>query len=240
MSFFDLIYPKRCAGCRKFGAYVCSTCFTYITFTDHGFCTICQKNSIDGLTHPVCSSKFEIDGVFASVVYVGVVKRLIRQFKYSPYVTDMKNIIEELFYEGVIQKELFTGLLSKKCVFVPIPLHKTRMRQRGYNQSKVLTEGLVKKIGNEIYKSHMIEAADLLERIKETRPQYGLSQQDRLVNMAGAFTIKQKHQKSPEKDEVILLIDDIVTTGATFREAGRVLKRAGYKSVFGVAFAHGK
>ncbi len=245
MSLLDLIYPKRCVGCGVYSSYLCSKCFAYITFANHGYCVACQRNTIDGLTHPGCRSKYEIDGVFASVTYSGVVKRLIHQFKYSPYILDLRNLLSDLFYEGIIQNELFSKLLAEKCAFVPIPLHRNRILQRGYNQSHVLAEGLLKRLKKESFRlekneKNLIVMTELLQRPKQTRPQFGLSQKDRLENMSGAFSVKPNLLVNMNQRPVVFLIDDILTTGATFREAGRILRRAGLGRIYGVALAHGQ
>lgn len=243
MSLLDFIYPKRCVGCGKVGEYVCANCFSFISFTEHGFCTVCQKGSIDGLTHPVCRMRYEIDGVFASLKYAGVVRRLIRQFKYKPYISDLRGLLNELMYEGIIQKEIFVQLLKGKSAFVPIPLHKSKMRQRGYNQAKVLTEGLIKKLKLErtveLSGINRLMTEDLLERIRETKPQFGLSLAERMENMKGAFEIRMDFLEKLKGTSAVFVVDDIVTTGATFREASRVLKKAGIQRVYGVALAHG-
>lgn len=243
MSILDLIYPKRCVGCGAYGAYLCTACFAYITFSDRGFCAVCQRDAIGGLTHPACKTTLEIDGVFASVAYKGVVKRLVYQFKYNPYLLDIRHLMADLFYEGIIQKEPFVSLLTGRSFFMPIPLHKNRMQQRGYNQSQVLTEGLMERLHKERLgkgdKSENPIVVDFLERVKQTRPQFGLSQQARLENIAGAFVLKSNLTEDLKNASVVFLVDDIVTTGATFREAGRVLKKAGASKVYGLAFAHG-
>lgn len=244
MSILDLIYPKRCVGCGAYGAYLCPACFSYITFAEQGFCAVCQRGAIGGFTHPACKTSYEIDGVFAGVAYKGVVKRLVYQFKYNPYLLDIRHLLVDFFYEGIIQKEPFVRLLTGRSIFVPIPLHKNRMQQRGYNQSQVLNEGLVEKLqkerlarGDKSDNSFVI--ADSLERMKQTRPQFGLSQQGRLENIAGAFAFKSNSAVDLKNASVVFLVDDIVTTGSTFREAARVLKKAGASKVYGLAFAHG-
>lgn len=245
MSLLDLIYPKRCVGCRKLGDYLCTSCFAFISFNEAGFCTVCQRAAIDGLTHPGCRTRYEIDGVFSSLAYKGIVKRLVYQFKYQPYLLNMGGLLVDLFYEGIIQKERFIQLLKPGIIFVPIPLHKKRMRERGYNQAAVLTAGLFKKLNNESLESKnnwegKFKVTDLLDRVMETKAQFGLPQKARIANMQGAFALKKNNAEDFKKAQTIFLIDDIVTTGSTFREAARVLKKAGVKSVYGVAFAHGQ
>jgi competence protein ComFC len=236
MSLLDLIYPKRCVGCGSSREYLCPTCFSYLVFIDGGFCVVCQRPAIGGFTHPVCKTKYEIDGVFASVVYAGVVKRLVYKFKYNTYLLDIKHLLIDLFYEGLIQKEPFMRLLSDKNIFTPIPLHKKRMRERGYNQSRVLAAGLAKRLENE----RKIDLVESLKRVRQTRPQFGLSQKDRLTNVQGAFELRQIFAKDLLNAPVVFLIDDIVTTGATFRETASILKKAGVGKVYGLAFAHGE
>jgi ComF family protein len=244
MFFFDWIFPKRCAGCGVFGSYLCVKCFVYVAFVEQGFCAVCRRAAVGGFTHPVCRTKYDIDGVFVSVSYSGVVKRLIHRLKYQPYVLDIRGLLGDFFYEGIIQKEAFVGLLGEKNVFVPIPLHSDRIRQRGYNQSEVLGMDLIKKFFQDGFLRGKREASfvllDCLVRKKVTLPQYGLSQKARVENMTGAFVFREDLFESLQSVSVVFLVDDIVTTGATMREAARVLKRAGVRRVYGLALAHGQ
>ena len=231
MSFLDLIFPKFCINCRKFGSYLCPDCFSLVSFADSGFCTVCQKAAIGGFTHPVCISSLTIDGVFSSLAYKGVVKRLVYQFKYRPHLTGLKNLLTDLLYEGLIQKEMFYRLLQKESVFAPIPLYVVKKNRRGYNQSQLLAEGLGKKFG--------VSVVDLLTRSKNTKTQVGLSQNERRKNIQDAFSIKKEYSDKVKDYKQIFLIDDVVTSGATLKEAAKVLKKAGVSKIWGVTLAHG-
>jgi len=134
----------------------------------------------------------------------------------------------ELFYEGMIQNEELYKLFDT-AVLVPIPLHPSRLRSRGYDQVALLTKSIAKKTGLPMVKS--------LKRIKKTDSQFGLKREDRLKNIRDAFAVLP-YEKG--KEQTILLVDDIVTSGTTMAEAARVLKREGYKKVYGMAFAHGE
>lgn len=227
MGFLDLVFPKRCVGCRRMGAYVCEDCFASLSFDVRVLCVVCNKGSIDGLTHPGCRSKYAIDGVFCSVVYGRVVRKLLYAFKYQPYVSDVGNLMTDLFYEGIIQQEGFVSRLSKtNSVIVPIPLSKARYRKRGYNHAKILADGLGKKLD--------IAVMDGLKRIRETKPQFGLKREERIQNVRGAFALKKSLKKFPEH---MFLIDDVLTSGSTLAEAAHILKHAGAKHVWGVTFA---
>ena len=231
MGLLDFIFPKYCINCRKFGSYLCPNCFSYITFNEIGTCIVCQKAAIGGLTHPVCRIKYIPDGVFSSLVYKGVVKKLIYKFKYNPHLTDLQNTLIDLFYEGIIQKEAFHKALNSNSVLVPIPLHKSRFKKRGYNQSLILAKGIGKKLN--------LPVLDCLERVKNTKMQFGLKKEEREENIKGAFQVKSSKFKVKNFQQAFL-VDDVSTSGATLKEATNVLKRAGVAKVYGLTLAHGQ
>lgn len=232
MSFLDLLFPKRCVQCKKYGSYLCADCFATITFADAMVCTLCQKQAIGGLTHPVCRTRYAIDGVFPSLVYKGAVKKLVYFFKYPPYLTDMRQQLVDLLYEGIIQKEQFVSLMQEPAVFVPIPLYQAKLRKRGYNQAQILAAGLARRFD--------LPVANCLKRVKQTKTQVGFSKEERQRNIAGAFVVKDDLSELVKANAHVFLVDDVVTSGATLREAARVLKRAGIVKVWGIALAHGE
>ncbi len=195
-------------------------------------CTVCQKQALGGLTHPVCKTRYTIDGVFPSLVYKGVVKKLMYVFKYPPYLRDLEEQLIDLLYEGIIQKEQFFSLLSQKAAFVPIPLHHVKFRKRGYNQSEILAKGLAKKFD--------ITVIDLLKRTRYTNSQVGFTKEERAKNILDAFALKKDIPDLVKKYHHIFLVDDVVTSGATLKEAAKILKKAGFKYVWGVTLAHGE
>lgn len=232
MSVFDFLFPKRCVQCKKLGSYLCPNCFSTITFTDMMVCTVCQCQAMGGLTHPVCRTRYSIDGVFPSLVYKGVVKKLVYVFKYPPYLTDLNSQLVDLFYEGIIQKETFFPILKEPAIFTSIPLHQSKFRKRGYNQSTILAEGLAKRFGLPFF--------ELLKREKNTKTQVGLSKENRKANIDHAFALRYDVSDLTKTYRHIFLVDDVVTSGATLREAAKVLKKAGFDNVWGLTLAHGE
>lgn len=232
MSLLDLFFPKRCVGCKKIGSYICTTCFTFIKFTEVIVCIVCQRPAINGITHPICRTRFGVDGVFPSLVYDGVVKKIIYTFKYPPYITDLRNVMTELFYEGLIQKEQFYKQQNIPSLFVPVPLHPSKYRKRGYNQAEKLAEGLAKKFD--------IPVVHALSRVKNTKTQVGLSKKEREENIKDAFKIKKDFIDELKAIQQVFLIDDVSTSGATLKECAKVLKKAGVENVWGVTLAHGQ
>lgn len=226
-----LLYPKRCVRCQKGGRYICDNCFATISFLSFQLCAICQKGSIDGLTHPKCTGKFRIDGIISSIAYKGTAKKLIYQFKYKPFLSDLRGILGKLLYEGLIQQESFTKFIENRSVLIiSVPLYKDRERKRGYNQSELLAQELSKKIG-------LVYVPKLLIRSRKTKPQFELKKEERVKNILGAFEINPK-LRTQIKDRRIIIVDDITTTGSTLKECGKILKMSGAKKVLGVTLAH--
>lgn len=230
MGFLDFIFPKYCVNCRKTGDYICPGCFPFISFDFSMICLVCNRPSVDGLTHPGCRGKHTIDGAFCAVAYKGIVKKLIYNFKYKPYLSDLKKTLISLFYESLIQNELFMRTIGKlnnsPAVFIPIPLHEKKLKKRGYNHSELLAQGLSLILN--------FKTINALQRTKETKTQHGLKLKDRKENLKNAFSINPKY-KIINAD--IFLVDDILTSGLTLLEGAKILKKNGAKKVWGLALA---
>lgn len=230
MDFLSLIFPKYCINCKKLGSYLCDDCFSYLSFDTQGICVVCNRASINSLTHPRCVTRYTIDGVFSSISYKGVAKKLIYQFKYKPYLSDLNNLLIDLFFEGIIQNEEFSHIyqnLKTDPILVPIPLYSSKLKSRGYNQAEILAKGLGEKLN--------LQVLNCLKRIKKTQSQVGLSQKERKENISGAFSPASNILISQYPN--IFLIDDVFTTGSTLNEAAKMLKKAGVRKVWGLTLA---
>ena len=140
----------------------------------------------------------------------------------------MQTVLGDILYEELIQNELFMKILSTRPIIVPIPLSSAKLRKRGYNQSEILAKNLAKRF--------KLPVENLLKRVKETKPQYGLKKEERKKNMEGAFGIKRNGSRI-KCGMTVLLLDDIVTTGSTLLEAAKILKQNGFEKVWGVTLA---
>lgn len=226
----DIIFPKYCINCRKIGDFICAKCFTFLSFDVDKICAVCNGASFNGFTHPKCKGKFTIDGVFSSIAYRGVAKKLIIKFKYDPYLTGLKKVMAELFYEGLIQKEEFHKVLKSDSILVPVPLYHSRERKRGYNHAHILAQEISNKLN--------LPMINALKRIKNTKPQANLKREERLKNLKDAFEVDPKF-KTKIKNRQIFLVDDVFTTGSTLLETGKMLKKAGASGVWGLTLARG-
>ncbi len=231
MSFLDLIFPKKCVGCRRFGDFLCADCFSKISYNQNFQCPVCLKGSVNGFTHSVCEGKYSIDGVISAVVYSSISGKIIRQFKYKPHISKLAEIISEIMNEGFTQNESFYYFIEQfKPVVIPIPLSSSRERARGYNHAGLLASYVAKYF-------NLTVRTDFLVRVKDTRPQYKLNKEERIKNLVGAFGIRESESLRTKIPETVVLVDDVATTLSTLKEAARALKRAGTKKVLGVTFA---
>ncbi len=221
-SFLDLVFPKKCVGCGKFGDYICRDCLAKINFVEKPVCPICQRQAIGGKTHPGCAGKYRLDGLIVAAKYRGSVKTAIQKVKYK-WVFDIEKILVDLV-AGQIWKFDF----PQNAILMPVPLHAKRKRWRGFNQSEILAKTLAKKFH--------VKYGDFLVRKLETKTQVGLSREDRKKNIRDAFEL---NAGTKVRGQNIILVDDVYTSGATMGECAKVLKKAGAKSVWGMAVALG-
>ncbi len=238
----DFFFPKTCVVCKKAGEYICTNCFSKISYNVKPICAVCNNLSMNGITHPKCFTRYSIDACFSAVVFNFQVRKIVYALKYKPFLSDLISEVSDLFYEVFIQNEMLFNISQKyNPVLIPIPLSSSKMRQRGYNQSELLAKNLSKRLG--------LQTVNLLIRTKETKPQFGLSKIERKENMKDAFGINNRYIQyfyHPEQREgsrqnnklnSAFLVDDVLTTGSTLLEAANVLKRNGFKRVYGLCFA---
>lgn len=228
MNLLDLLFPRHCLGCGKTGGYFCPSCLNLIAVAPDRICPVCQKGSFGGLTHPGCLTDQGFDGLTTIFPYGGLIEKAIKKIKYQ-FVTDLAGELTELFLSFCGEDEAFARFCRGKPVLVPIPLHPQRLRWRGFNQSALLGRLIAENLRLPFW-------PDLLVRVKNTRPQVELDKKDRRNNIGGAFRISSNF-KLPTKNDEFILFDDVWTSGATLREAAKVLKRSGAKKVWGLALA---
>lgn len=225
----DLLFPKMCLNCNHLGTYLCLTCRQSLEFVQKDSCFYCQKVSALGLTHEGCQRKNELDGFMSACYYNDTMKKVLKNIKYK-YV---KDACREVFLSlnplllSRIQrvKRLYPGI-----VIQPIPLHKNKLNRRGFNQSEVFAQFFSQMID--------IPLVDYLQRVKDTSAQaQTTNKMERYENMRNAFKIRQNMTVLAK---TVLLLDDVVTTGSTVKEAVKTLKKGGIKNVLVLCLATGK
>jgi len=253
--FWDIIFPIECLGCREEETWLCRACREKIKLNEKLICPICKKESPWGKVCPSCQGGSFFDGVIVAAPYEQeLLQDLIHTYKYQfipglqeplseLMITIIKSLIEckqerlgKIIDSGIGSFELNkfmempkVFLEPKKVIIIPVPLHRKRLKERGFNQAELLAQKLNSFLGARV-------EAKILFRQRYTRPQAELGALDRKENIKGAFVCVPGTNLNGQN---IILLDDVFTTGATMQECARALKQAGAGEIYGLVLARG-
>lgn len=220
----DFALPARCAGCGIIVDEIhsfCGDCWKQIEFLAGG-CTCCglPLKGTDIETCVACLAKPpRIERTRAAVAYDDKSRSIALRLKYSRRVALARTMAR--YMAPLVDRD------AAKPVLVPVPLHRLRLWNRGFNQSALVAQELSRRIG-------FPHDPFLLRRVKRTPPLKGLSQLQRRKTVAGAFAV---HKGACLNGATVILVDDVLTTGSTANACARVLQRAGADRVHLVTWA---
>lgn len=235
-SLVDIIYPPTCIICKdklkdlsSVDNIVCIECWDKIKRNLPPFCYRCGKHlNFSNFAKNICSScirkQFYFDRAFSPCVYEGTIKELIHVFKYKSK-DYLGFTLAKLMIEFIKEYNLPIDLMD---LIVPIPLHKTRLREREFNQAQILSNYIALEFNKTI-------SNDTLKRSRYTKTQTELKDDERFLNVKESFLVTKDEVI---KDRNILLVDDVLTTGATASWAAYALKKAGANIVFVLTIAN--
>lgn len=221
----DLIYPPRCIVCNnifEFGTqkFLCDECKNLITPINSKRCEKCSRPVDFGNLCGICARTHEkvfFDKNFSLFIYDDIISDLIHRFKFKNHPAIGKGLSK------IMANEINLDLPQIDYI-IPVPIHKARKRDRGFNQSEILAKNLAQKFQIPL-------RTDLLKRIRNTKPQWLLDFHERKRNLIGAFSCKNVSGKN------IILLDDIFTTGTTINECSQMLKNAGANYILSLTLA---
>ncbi|HEY6048531.1 MAG TPA: ComF family protein [Sphingomicrobium sp.] len=220
----DFALPPRCAGCGTIVDEVhsfCSDCWKQIEFLGDGGCAVCGL-PLQGTEQRICAVCLakppRIARTRSAVAYDDLSRSLAIRLKYGRKVAIARTMARYM-------APLVSA--SDDALLVPVPLHRTRLWQRGFNQSAPVARELSRLL-------HLQSSALTLKRVKRTPPLKGMSPLQRRKTVAGAFRVRDKAAIS---GKTVILVDDVLTTGSTAEACARTLKRAGAARVELVSWA---
>lgn len=229
-SALNAIFPQRCLGCGKPDHILCTTCVARVPQFEELFCARCHRR-IPPANIKKCHTDSVLYGVMAAAPYSHTaLAQLIHLFKYrgNQEAGSIAGTILLRGSESLLRR--ISEIERPSVIMVPVPLHQKKERRRGFNQSAILA-----KIAARHLNVPLLPAA--LIRIKNTPPQaHSPSRQERLKNLQDAFLVPAE-QVNAVKNKIVILVDDVFTTGATLQESARALRRAGAKKIFGLVLA---
>jgi ComF family protein len=210
----NLLLPSTCTVChapvpeRRWGG-ACPECWNRLIPIEPPFCPKCGEPApaIEGLCGLCLRGDHVFDFARSALIFTHVLREIIHHLKYADRVSLARPLGDIL--KQCLEREAFEGSLV-----IPVPLHRSRERVRGFNQAELLAERLGRPVGKKI-----------LKRRKNTPSQTGLSRSERKQNLAGAFEVCREIHGS------VIVVDDVYTTGSTMNEIARTLKRAGAERV---------
>ena len=218
----DAVFPFVCLGCGREGGSMCADCLaTAPRLVPPRFCVVCAEPDVLGRCGWCRSAPVAVDGIRAPYVYSrdSLVRRALIRFKFG----DVRAMAAELaghLAECMAQYGLTADAVS------PVPSHPRRLRERGFNQAALLAAELGKATGLEVRET-------LLSRTNDAPSQLSVAGRvNRWTNVAGSFACGE-----PVNGLSLLLVDDIVTTGATMSACAAALKASGAREVWGLAVA---
>jgi ComF family protein len=216
----DLLFPGFCLICGRKAAGsrdLCSRCAAGLPRNDHP-CRCCAlplpaTSKPDSLCGECQNHRRPYDRVTAPCLYKGEIQRLHQAFKFHRKLSAGR-LLSDLLCDAIEARgETNVQLL------IPVPLHPSRVRQRGFNQAMEIARIASRRFGIPVDQS-------CIRRIAATAPQSGLTKRERIKNIRGAFAMKR-----PVEPEQVAIIDDVMTTGMTIEQVARVLRQHGVRRI---------
>ena len=231
-TLLELFYPSNCVGCglpQAFGILLCDQCKGTSPRIRAPYCRRCSR-PFEGLVTedffcPNCEDHTPaFDCVVSNYQAKGVLRDLIHRFKYGRQFY-LRRILADFLVEAMQDARM---QLSPADGLVPVPLHPTRLRERGFNQAEALATTLSKRT--------RLPVLRCIERRRYTNTQTRFDRVERMQNLRNAFALRKNIDV---RGKHLLLLDDVLTTGSTLHECALVLRAAGAESVRAITVARG-
>lgn len=227
-TILDIFYPPQCMLCKEFVenyATCCAECYKKLSFLSRPYCHYCGLPFEGGPSYATtCATCIKAPPLYYKarhlLAYDDISKPLILRLKYNK-----KTQLSPMLSRWMVRLFHEIEMNDTPCIITPVPLHKKRLAQRSFNQSQLIAKYSAKHF------PQLTLISDLLIRKKPTIRQTGLTKEQRIRNLQGAFTPNQRYL-GKFKHLPVILIDDVYTTGSTVHGCCYHLKRMGFKTIY--------
>jgi ComF family protein len=214
----DILFPPRCAFCKKEGDFLCEFCRSNMDI----------KAIRSQSNHPSVADFTYLDGVIYGADYAKnpALKAAVSQFKYR-FTKDLTDDFSRILADKIAELSM---AYNKKIILIPVPLHKKRLNYRGFNQAELIAQAVAERVGDRV------SVLSLLRRVRHTSQQAKLSKRQRLDNLSDAFVFLTGDH-TPDSSVIYFVVDDVCTTGSTLDNCAKILKEAGFSKIYGLVVA---
>jgi len=251
--FLDLIFPIECLSCGRESSWLCRECFKKINLKTKQYCLACKRENEFGRFCLTCQAIYSLDGVWIAALYEDkLIGQAIKHLKYH-FISSLADTLGKILIMSVNNLIRQTRILSGNLkdglswhdlnlakgaplailnfsanLVIPVPLSRKRGHWRGFNQAELLARKVAEKYGLALDSNNLL-------RIKHKIAQAKLNEIHRLENIKNCFVWRGGNLNKKN----IILVDDVVTTGATLNECAKILKANGAGEIFGLVVAKG-
>lgn len=216
--FWELFFPPRCPSCGKPSPKddFCPACKAELIYLEKGRCLLCGGES----GRCACAGRVLCGAVAPFSYHAPQAAAAMRRLKFAGQTASARPLARYMAdWVAAAWPDVAFSLV------VPVPMTRAAVRRRGYNQAALLGRELARRLG-------MPCQGRALQKLRENQPQHNLPRQARQKNVRGVYSVVDERKI---RGKIVLLVDDILTTGATMRACARALRRAGASAVYGVA-----
>ncbi len=220
----NYVFPTFCLDCSQEGFWLCDDCYKKLDLSGRFFCPVCHAPTCDGCCCVDCKTNSYLDQEIAILKYSDqeIIGQVIHNLKYN-YAEDLQVLLQNIIKDFIkFKPELFKSINQ----IIPVPLHPRRFAERGFNQAEIIAQILSQELFVPINKN--------LKRIKYTKQQAKLDKKEREENIEKAFIFSDDIVP-----RVVIVVDDVFTTGSTMQACAQVLKERGVEKIIGFTLARG-
>ncbi|MDX1607601.1 MAG: phosphoribosyltransferase family protein [Candidatus Spechtbacterales bacterium] len=221
----ESLFPSFCYKCKKTGTYLCNECLWQLKALYEPTCPHCDLRLPFGKLPPKCKSELKLNRIFTCGLYSdNALGDMIRDMKYK-YARALASPLSTFALWQLEQGAYLNTIKENADVIIPVPMHKRKLKKRGFNQAELIARHLSDIINVPVKTETLIKTNRTIPQVKTD------SRKERLQNLEGVFEVSN----DSVKNKTILLVDDVITTGSTMRQCAIALNSAGTKEVWGLA-----